>query len=932
MKKLFLFSVALLTSLMVGATIHTLEPGENKIETAIASAQAGDVIELTGDANHVYTEWNHIVIDKTITIRAAEGATPKVKIHYVDINASFEANGIQFISHNTAYYWFQTTTGGTFDITFKGCTFTDCVGNYIYYLPETQSISSLTIDNCIMNTAAEGNNDRFLYTCGVIDKFTMINSTIMNHPGGYPCYVRNVAISLLVDHCTFYNNGNRPLLLGDIQCPVNACVKNCVVSNPATVENYCIATYAGTVDNCVYYNTASAPRSASPVVVNGCINANPLFADPANGDFNFSVFSPLCFAATDGTHIGDPRWTMVSEEGVDLPATLDKYNVGATSADMTYYGESGEYFDFGPNDSSNDTLRWAKWLVNIKKCAYSVSAELTSENSYKLVFDMIDPSTGAVVLTSDTAKSSPSFKTIDFSRLEEKAYILRLKNREGWSKVKVKSLTFTYAGGAVVDIPDTLPVADAILSSGASINEGGYITYHDAGTDNARWNINATKAGSMSVTMDVAATNGHTYMVALYSMEGDSITAVKEHGWTDDSGTMSLEGTMTIPQAGNYYVVVKNTVSGSTAVYKDVTFTYAGGGVVTIPGTLSPVDAMLSERAFIENDTIIFAPRNSEGYTPDGWAKWNVRLENDAICAFTANCHRFSGNSMNIKISVINTENDTIYQKEENVENSGNSEVALGNILLTAGDYVIQMQNTVQHSKGRLMSVVVGGSPVLVITDDSDIDFTAYAGQTVNVQLNRTFKANMYNPICLPFAVSYELFQQIFKSPKSFVLNKATLENQKLFVELAENYGIYQGTPVMVKPTEDVVNPIFENVQINATTPSSTTKGVLRLQGSFASHTIDNPQNALLVGANNTLFFPNDETPYIKSMRAYFILQDIQLSQMPKFACFREPGNAPTWMPIVGAETEKPNGKFIRDGRFVIVREGKEYNAQGIEL
>lgn len=1050
MKKLFLFTVALLTCLMVGATTYTLEPGENKIENELSALADGDTLLLqTG----TYTEWHSLTFNTKVTILAAEGAQPIVKINKWIIAAEFEANGIEFTNLGTDYM-LRTSANLAATITLKNCYLHDSSSPFVYL--SENNLDGLFIDGCIF---ANNTRNEYNVVCasGTITNFEMRNSTVYNIDGKYAVCVKGLTTAI-VDHCTFYNCGKTPLAFGE-RGATSISVSNTVFSNPSMVEGDAMIFYNyGPVDNCVYYNTTGCANWMATQT--NCVNTDPLFADPTNGDFNFSIFSPLCFAATDGTHIGDPRWTSVATESINLPATLSKENVGAVSADMTYHGESDEYFDFGPNDSANDTLRWAKWLVNVNKCAYAVSVELSSGNSYKLVFDVIDPSTGAVVLTSDTAKSTPSFKTIDFSGLEAGAYIIRLKNRQGWSKVKVKSLTFTYAGGAVVeipttlpvddailssgasqvdgyidfaseskdnarwnihvpgaigtnvtidvknasghryyvyvydkddqlvkmvresawnsnegvqdlgsvafpaegdysvivadssngseavfkdltfasaggavvDIPGTLPVADAILSSGAQVNEDGYIKYASATQDNARWNINATKAGAMSVSMDVAATNGHIYTVTLYSMEGDSITSVKEKAWTLASGTMDLDGTIDIPQAGNYYVIVKNTVSGSTATYKDVTFTYAGGGVVTIPGTLLPADATLSEKAFIDNDTIFFAPRGSEGYTPDGWAKWNVTLEEDMLCSFKANCFVYNDNGNNFQISIINADNDTVYQKSEKIRKMEDIdvEVELGDTLLQAGNYVVQMKNITSGSRGRLMSVVVEGAQVLVITDDSDIDFTEYAGQTLNVQLlNRTFKGGMYNPICLPFALSSSALQNILKSQKSYVLDAATLEGQKLYVELKEGSDIYQGTPNMIKPSEDVENPLFTNVEIKVANPDQTTKGVLRLQGSFAKISITN--NDLLVGANNTLSYPSDEQPYVKSMRAYFILQGVSAAQMPKYACFKEPGNAPTWLPIVGLEDNTNNGKFIRNGQFVIVRDGRAYNILGVE-
>lgn len=933
MKKLFLFTVALLTSLMVGATTYTLEPGERQIENKLSELVDGDVLELkTG----TYTEWSSLIFTTKVTLKAAEGASPKLALYNWKIQNDFEINGVEIKNVSKDNYLFRVYAEVAGTVAFKNCSMqlNEEVTSPVSYInvKEGKTVGSLVVENCLFkpNAKTQGAVIGASGSTTTITNFSMINSTVYNCGNELTVWLEGV-VNANVDHCTFYNCGTRVLYLKGN--PISTCsISNSVIANPAEATGEVVVPYTGTVSNFVYYNTSEGVNWQATKV--NVINANPLFADPANGDFNFAFTSPLFLAATDGTHIGDPRWGVAEPEtAIAVPDTLPAMQavLSGTKISASENGIAWNDNSANPNDNS------ASWVIDVAKAGnYEVVIYEASGSGHSFMACVANNETW---LDTITEKSSTNWThnadiTIGaFTFAASGKYLVRLMNGMEYSSGIAKYCIMNYAGGAVVDIPGTLPVTDAILSSGASVNEAGYIAYASATQDNARWNINATKAGSMSVTMDVVTTNGHTYMVALYSMEGDSITAVKEHGWTDANGTMSLEGTIDIPQAGNYYVVVKNTVSGSPAVYKDVTFTYTGGGVVTIPGTLSPADAMLSEKAFIDNDTIIFAPRGAEGYTPDGWAKWNVTLEDDALCSFKANCHKFSSNSMKIKISVINSENDTIYQKEENVENSGDSEVALGNIMLATGDYVIQMQNTVKHSKGRLMSVVVESSPVLVITDDSDIDFTDYAGQTVNVQLIRTFKANMWNPICLPFGVSHSVLQSILKCETSYLLKSSSLEGQKLYVELeASQYNdIYNGSPYMIKPSEDVVNPLFTNVTIMETPhATSSEKGVLRLQGSFASHAIDNPQNALLVGANNTLFFPNDETPYIKSMRAYFILQGVSPANMPKSACFREPGNAPTWMEVQNAECTMHNGKFIRNGRFVIVREGKEYNALGV--
>lgn len=944
-KHLLLFLAALCATVAVKAETITLEPGVDKIKGLIDAGTLadGDVIELqTG----TYTEWNALEFSTKVTLKAAEGATPIVQPNVIKIKNDFEANGITFINLSKDNYLLRTGADVAGTIAIKNCNLelnAEVTNPVPYIYLSSNTVGNLVIDSCTFapNAKTEGAIVSGLTT---VNNFTMTNSTAVACGGTDLAVYMTGLTTATVDHCTFYNCGARVLYLkGDAM--TSCAVSNCVVSNPSVVTNYCFSTYAGTVENCVYFNL-SAPRDGGVIVTN-CTNANPLFVDASAGNFNFSMFSPLFLAATDGSNIGDPRWEAQSGAGIDLPTdatpvVLDKGNVGAVSADMTYYGEDGEYFDFGPEEGKENKSRWASWAVNIDKGAYKVTADVEDVSvGYYLQLEVINTTTGKAD-TFKTEYQKSDFGTLNLCDLTSGQYIVRLKNTLWGGQVKVKSLTFEYAGGAVVDA-DLLPNDDAVLVGRVARDENNNIKssgHSDVPTaEYFYWNVNFTEIGDYTVSINVAekeggGSSGHIYQVFINDADQP---ATKEKEYSELAGECNLtNATINIPIAGVYQIKIVNNQEYSSAMLHSFTLTHAGGGVVTIPETLFPADAMLSENAFIDNDTIIFAPRGAEGLTPDGWAKWNVTLEKDALCSFKANCHRFSGNTMKIKISVINSENDTIYQKEENVENSGDSEVALGNIMLAAGDYVIQMQNTTQYSRGRLMSVVVTAQPIITITDDSDIDFTDYAGQMVTVQLMRTFKANMWNPICLPFGVEHSKLQSILNCETSYLLNNASLENQKLFVELAASQynDIYNGSPYMIKPSEDVKNPIFENVKIMETPyATSSEKGVLKLQGSFASHIIDNHQNALLVGANNTLFFPSDEHPYIKSMRAYFILKDVEPSQMPRFAAFVEPGNAPTEMIIVGGEAERQKGhrKVLVDGQIRIQHEGKCYSILGLE-
>lgn len=304
MKKIFLFVAAICTSAAINATTITLEPGEDKISGVINTLADGDVIELqTGD----YYEWHSLVFTTKVTLKAADGAKPVLHPNVIKIQNDFEANGITFINLSKDNYLLRTGADVAGTIAIKNCNLelnAEVTGPVPYIYLSSNTVGTLVIDNCTFapNAKTEG---PIVYGLTPVTNFTMTNSTAVACGGTDLAVYMSKLTNALVDHCTFYNCGKRVLYLYG-ESLTTCAVSNCIVANAELADNYCVATYAGTVDNVLYYNT-KAPRS-SDATVNGCINADPLFVDAVNGDFKLKVGSPAIAAGTDGTNIGDPRW------------------------------------------------------------------------------------------------------------------------------------------------------------------------------------------------------------------------------------------------------------------------------------------------------------------------------------------------------------------------------------------------------------------------------------------------------------------------------------------------------------------------------------------------------------------------------------------------------------------------------------------------
>ena len=268
---------------------------------------------------------------------------------------------------------------------------------------------------------------------------------------------------------------------------------------------------------------------------------------------------------------------------VVLPATLDVTNVSFRSEGMPNFvieeGQdyAGTYFDMGAHDSSNDTLLYAEWNVTIQPMKYNIAVDVYNNNSWSVRLYLLNQ-TGDTVKAlyykgHSGEKGQFAIGSLDLSDLEAGDYKVRARAATGWSEMKLKDVIFTADyQGVNVDLPGTLLPAYAELSAGASIaNNAIAFVPSTANNEYAIWNVTFAEAGDYNVTIDMTASNGHTYGVALLSADGESqIGAVAEaQAW--DTGVKEL-GAITVPAAGSYKVKLTNATQWSEAVLNSITF------------------------------------------------------------------------------------------------------------------------------------------------------------------------------------------------------------------------------------------------------------------------------------------------------------------------------------------------------------------------
>ena len=277
---------------------------------------------------------------------------------------------------------------------------------------------------------------------------------------------------------------------------------------------------------------------------------------------------------------------LVANAAVLLPATLDVTNVSFRSEGMPDFvieeGQdyAGTYFDMGAHDSSNDTLLYAEWNVTIQPIKYNVAVDVYNTNSWRVQLDLLNQADEVVKAIrykgSSGQKGQFAIGSLDLSDLEAGDYKVRARAATAWSAMKLKDVIFAADyQGVSVELPGTLQPAYAVLSSGASVaNNAIAFAPSTAYNEYATWNVSFAAAGNYTVTIDMTATNGHTYGVALLSADGATEIATVAEAQAWDTGIKEL-GAITVPEAGNYKIKLTNATQWSEAVLNGITFAAA---------------------------------------------------------------------------------------------------------------------------------------------------------------------------------------------------------------------------------------------------------------------------------------------------------------------------------------------------------------------
>lgn len=245
----------------------------------------------------------------------------------------------------------------------------------------------------------------------------------------------------------------------------------------------------------------------------------------------------------------------------------------------------------------------------------------------------------------------------------------------------------------------------ALLAGQIGLNANDHIEYYDTNDKGtATWKIHATRACILNapLNMETGSSSGHIFKVEVLDADGNSIGELAEPSQSSHDGNIDLPGTLSIPAVGDYSVILYNLQSWSSAKLEGVTFTYVGGDVQDISSssntTLNVADAWFSSGGTREDGKIDFP----DGSIQDGWVKWNISVAESKYYDITVNIE--SSNGHNYGVRIYNA--DRTIPLSEGGQTSAASPRELGRVSIPAGDYIVEVTNSIQYSDAKLVSVI----------------------------------------------------------------------------------------------------------------------------------------------------------------------------------------------------------------------------------
>lgn len=186
-------------------------------------------------------------------------------------------------------------------------------------------------------------------------------------------------------------------------------------------------------------------------------------------------------------------------------------------------------------------------------------------------------------------------------------------------------------------------------------------------------------------------------------------------------------------------------------------------------------------------------------------------------------------------------------------------------------------EGTNQETKAtyNYIRVVTNDYQAATVTSSNTLDEVTVnsfnAQNDVDVQLKRSLSPAHWNSFCVPFAISADVIAEKFGAG-TLVYTFGSMNGNVM--NFAPSTTIEAGKPYIVKPTQEVVDPSFTGVNIEATAAKKVGADGYFMQGIYSAKTdLTTDGTNLFLGDGNKFYKPaGATTARMKGLRAFFIV------------------------------------------------------------
>lgn len=371
-------------------------------------------------------------------------------------------------------------------------------------------------------------------------------------------------------------------------------------------------------------------------------------------------------------------------------------------------------------------------------------------------------------------------------------------------------------------------------------------------------NYNGGNGANESITVGLWRDNG--------SSDAGSCWILKEA----DLGVKANITNTSLPEGSIVSTVLENHTGDGTKFTRDIAIDWTNQKVVA-EIDISTCGTGTEDLFSIGDDAISWNAVNIHMYKTSGGSITAYLSGNPVSGTPTASGATADGNMLRVELSsekgfVVN--GSVVFSKE--TINQYSTLFSLSTIKVGSGE-----NNQNSRAKYNYISVVTNDYQAATATSSNTLDEVTVnsfnAQNDVDVQLKRSLSPEHWNSFCVPFTISEDVIAEKFGEGTQVCTFGSMNGNVMNF---AHSTTIEAGTPYIVKPTKDVVNPSFTGVNIEATAAKKVGADGYFMQGIYSAKTdLTTDGTNLFLGDGNKFYKPaGTTTARMKGLRAFFIV------------------------------------------------------------